>query len=348
MRQQIEEKFLEDLWQSSPAVGHSRLQGNAKGAGMADKELILRRFSDDLRGSSESVRNHRLYYAEKFLNYAGGVDLSRWNRDLVDGFIAELEKEGYAEGSIKTVLGIVKRVFDAAKEVSEGERNRAISEIDPNDPSAAAKLIQTISKPGPQWDVGKRVSARVGTGNVLKPSLTLDEVRRMVSAAKSGFLDSAEAFFLAFTSIYGLRREELRRLRREHFDFNGRVFWVDTAKGGERRYQLLCDEAIPYVENHDFRDRDLSRISRRFDSICDKAGVEKGREMGWHALRRMLDTLLIDRFGELPAKIFLRWRLSSSAAMELRYYTRDPLAVDREVLSGHPVLELWRDKAADS
>jgi len=141
-----------------------------------DKELILKRFSDDLRGSSESVRKHRLYYAEKFLDYADGVDLSRWNRDLVDGFVSELRREGYAGGSIRTILGIVKRVFDAAREISEGERNRAISEIDPNDPSATAKLIQAISKSGPQWDVGKRVGARVGTDDAVKPSLTLDEV----------------------------------------------------------------------------------------------------------------------------------------------------------------------------
>jgi len=311
-----------------------------------NRELVLKRFSDDLRGSSESVRNHRLRYAEKFLSYADGVDLSRWNRDLVDGFIAELEREGYARGSIKTILGIVKRVFDAAREVSEGERNRAISEIDPNDPSAAAKLIQTISKPGPQWDVGKRMGARVGTGDVVRPSLTLDEVGRMISVAKLGLLNPAEAFFLAFTSIYGLRREELCRLRREHFDFDSRTFWVDTAKGGEKRYQLLCDEVVPYVEDHDFKGYNLSQISRCFDSICDKAEVEKRQGMGWHAQRRMLDTLLIDRFGELPAKIFLRWRLSASAAMELRYYTRDPLAVDREVLGGHPILGFWRGKAA--
>jgi len=312
---------------------------------MANKELILKRFSDDLRGSKESVRKHRVYYASKFLDYADGTDLSQWNRDLVDGFVSKLEEEGYARGTIRNVFGIVKRVFDAAKEVSEDERNRAVSEIDPSDPSAAAKLIQIVSKPGPRWDVGKRANPKVEASDVVKPSLTFEEMEKMVLAAKSGVLEPAECLFLALSSIYGLRREELYRLRREHFDLDNRTFWVDTAKGGEKRYQLLCDEVVPYVENHDF-DAYYSpfKVSWYFGRICDKAGVERRQGMGWHSGRRLLDTLLIDQFGELPAKIFLRWRLSASAAMELRYYTRDPIAVDREVLEKHPVLELWRDR----
>jgi len=62
--------------------------------------------------------------------------------------------------------------------------------------------------------------------------------------------------------------------------------------------------------------------------------------MGWHSGRRYLDTQLVKSCGELYAHIFLRWKISTSPDMEVRYFSEDPLEVDKVVLLEHPVVPL--------
>jgi len=243
---------------------------------------------------------------------------------------------------VRTALGIVKRVFDAARAVHEAERTRLISEVDPNNPSAVAEILKAMQMPGPQWDLGKRWIPRVEASDITKPALSFDEIEKMVTAAKDSGLELPEICYLALSSIYGLRRGELCSVRKEHFDFNDNTLFVMTEKGGERRKQLLVEPIIPYLKEYDFGvDYSPFIMSHLFKKICFKSQVEKRDGMGWHAQRRALDTMLVEQFGELKTHVFLRWRLSSSSQMELRYFSADPLQIDDEVLAGHPVVALW-------
>ncbi|MBW2673823.1 MAG: hypothetical protein JRD89_10485 [Deltaproteobacteria bacterium] len=305
--------------------------------------MILDRFNQDLSGSDEHTRRDRRFYAMKFLEFAQDRPLSEWNKALVQAFQRHLEKEGYAPGTIRKAHGIVKRVFDAAKAVHEAERIRLISEVNPNDPAAVAQILKAISLPGPMWDVGKRGTPRVEKSDMVTPAHTIEEVARMVAAAKEGKLELAEVSFLGLASVYGLRRQELARVLPADIDYSAKTMFIRTCKGGEQREQLLANELIPYFQRYGFSEHySLSKLSELYRRVCVKAGVELRDGAGWHSFRRLLDTLLVDSFGELYAHIFLRWKLSSSSLMEERYYSRDPLEVDGEVLRGHPVLELWR------
>lgn len=315
------------------------LSRNKLSRGM-DKEAIIEYFLEDLSRSSEQTRNSRIFYCKKFLQFAGNKPFTEWNKTLVNDFVTSLEDEGYAPLTIRNIIGIVKRVFDAAKAVHEAERTRLISSVNPKDQSAVAEILQALSLPSPQWDMGKRAMPR-GVA-IDRPVLALDEIKQMVTAARDDSLELPQVFYLSLASIYGLRREELLRVRREDLDFNQKTIFVHTVKGGEQRPQLLADEIIPYLKEYSF---DIAyspfMMSFMFDKICAKSGVEDRDGGGWHCFRRALDTTLRDLCGALPTKMFMRWRLSSSPEMVDRYYSKDPLENDAFVLSKHPVVEFW-------
>jgi len=312
------------------------------------KKEILDQFISELSGASPATRASRRFYAGKFLQFASD-SFQEWNNAMVLAFISQLEKEGYAPSTIRNVYGIAKRVFDAAKTVHERQRTKLISEVNPEDPSAVAAILQAMSLPGPTWDVGKRgIVPRVDMMN--RPASTLDEIKKAVAIARNGGLELPEVCYLSLSSIYALRRGELCAVRKEHFDFNDNTLFVMTEKGGERRKQLLCDEIIPYLKEYDFKDYSPFMMSRMFKQILFKSGVHDRDGMGWHSYRRYLDTELRDslasdpnlnRDAQLITKIFFRWRLSSSSEMTDRYYTADPLIADKIALAHHPVVPLW-------
>lgn len=306
------------------------------------KQKILDHFVSDLSQSSDHTKKDRAFYAGKFLRFAGDRPFSEWNRTLVNEFLDQLRGEGYSPGTVRKVYGIVKRVFESAKAVHEAERTRLISGVNPNDPGAVAEIWKAMLLPGPLWDVGRRGAPRVASEDEVKPAATFEELKAMIDMVRDGSLGMAEAVYLSLSSIYGLRREELCRVRGEHLDFNEKTIYVLTAKGGERRKQLLCDEVIPILKDYDFKeDYSLFKMSALYHRICAKAGVEAKDGSGWHAPRRYLDTALRDLCGQLETKIFLRWRLSSSSEMVERYYSRDPLLTDKYVLDRHPLVPLW-------
>lgn len=305
---------------------------------------IVEHFRSELSNSSEHTREGRVFYARKFLDFAGDRPLSEWNKTLVNEFLAQLRKEGYSPGTIRfSIYGIVKRVFDSAKAVHEAERTRLISEVDSNDPAAIAQLIKAMSLPGPTWDLGKRSAPRVEAEDMVKPAATLEQISAMVAAAKGGVLTPAESAYLGLSSVYGLRREELCRVQPEHLNFKKRTVYVMTCKGGEKRNQLLCEEIIPFLEKYGFAEQpSLWQMSAMYVRIATKAGLTLPPGSGWHSPRRFLDTELRDLCGELETKIFLRWRISSSSEMVERYYSREPMVIDGAVIRVHPVVPLWR------
>lgn len=306
---------------------------------------ILDQFNSELSHSSEHTRQIRAFYALKFLEFADGRPFTEWNKSLVNDFLEKMKGEDYSPGSIRFIYSVVKRVFDAAKTVHEAERTKLISGADPADPNAIADILKAISLPGPQWDLGKRSAPRVNSEDVVKPASTMEELKVVVTAAKAGVLIPAETAYLTLSTVYGLRREELCRVRQEHLNFSDRTIYVLTAKGGEQRHQLLSDAVIPHLEGYDFSVvYSPYKMSELYLRIWAKAGLEPKEGGGWHSCRRLLDTELVTIFGQLKTHIFLRWKLSTSSLMTERYFSQDPLAVDKEVLEGgHPVVPLWRD-----
>ncbi len=302
------------------------------------RDDVLRAFIEELSHSSPHTVSDRKFYATKFLEFAGD-DLSKWNKQTVADFIKQLEAEEYASGTIRKIYGICKRCFDAAKTVHEAERVRLISTVDPKNPEAVAEVLEIISLPGPDWDLGKRSAPPVV--EEVKPELSLEEVEKMVGAAKS-VLALPEICYLALSSIYGLRCGELCAVRKEHLDFDAKTIFVLTEKGGERRQQLLCEEIIPILRSYNFETNFSHwQMSAMWWRVCSATGVNLGDGSGWDSFRRTISTILRPICGSLDIKIFLRWKISASSDMTERNFSGDVLEADARVLEMHPIVRLW-------
>ena len=330
-----------------------------------EKSDILQRFMSELDRSSPQTQTLRRYWAEKFLKFAPS-DFAAWNKTLVNAYEKKLRIEGYAPTTMRGMLGVVKRVFEAGTAVHEKNKQRIIQAVDPSDPTAVAEMIQAMQANGPDWDLGKRFLPKIQNSDMKRPAITDDEMGLMVEAAKSGKLSLGETCYLALGSIYGLRRGEICAVRQEDFDFDYPCFFVHTEKGGEQRKQLLAEPILPYLKKFDWPAITPIRMSYTFkDVICYKSGVltrHKGTVarasapdgdaewLGFHAVRRYLDTIVRDalasdaklnRDAQLITHIFFRWHLATGE-MSNRYYTVDPLAhADPLVLEHHPVVKLW-------
>lgn len=313
---------------------------------MVNREAIEARFLSDLSNSSEGVRKDRLFYCRMFLDYAGDTPLSEWRKELWERFRRKLSTKRkdynpYSPGTVAKIYGIVKRTYDAAKAVHESEKQKLIAATDTSNPAAVAEMVKALSTSGPDWDVGKRGAPRVKTGDVRSPAMTFDEIALMVKVARN--LGGVEAAVFSMLSVYGMREGEVSLVAPEHFDFPNRTIFVMTEKGGEQREQYLAEELIPYLE--DFQGGvTRGRVYNIFRRLEYKAGIEHQEGSGPHALRRYLDTALVDLFDVFYAHVFLRWkaeRQAESSAMVGRYYKKR-LEVDRKVLAKHPVLPLWR------
>ena len=304
----------------------------------------------ELENSSPQTLRVLLFWCDKFLACAP-EKLSEWDKRIVSEFRAKLEKEGYATETIRNALGIVKRVFDAARDVHEDERTRLAESADPSDAQAISEVLRSIAMRGPRWNVGKRFRPRAQADEITRPKMEMDEIGKIVQAARGGKLDKPEAAFVALSSVYGYRAGEIRTVQREDLDYKHGTIYVKTEKGGERRLQFLIPELIPYLKKYDW-DFDFSadQMTRMFKAICKTSGVALVYRRSWHAFRRTLETDIRDSLAcdkELTRDsvtilhIFFRYRMVSSRGMADRYYTMDSLQADKLALEHNPVVPLW-------
>lgn len=303
------------------------------------KEEILDRFCDRLKNSSEPVVKHRRFYAKKFLDFAGEPP---WSEKTVNDFVRGLEAEGYSKGTQRTIYGVVRTVFNAARSVAEEEKYRLLSSLDPQNPAAMTEMVAILATPPVEWPMPRGSAPRVEEGDVVAPASSFEDIGKMIVAAREGKLEPAEAAFIALSTTYGLRREELVRIRAE--DIKDGTIFIHTCKGGTQRTHIIPEEIAPFVSQYPF-DRLYSRFQLiwLYHRVEFKSGVESRPGTGWHSPRRALDTYLMD-YLPLPAvRLFLRWKVKSSSDMPVRYYSKGLEANDREVFAVHPFLPLWHE-----
>ncbi len=171
--------------------------------------------------------------------------------------------------------------------------------------------------------------------------LSPDEVARLIAFTRRQG-SKAEKFHLAMSTVYGLRRVELSRLSHESFE-DGTVK-IATAKHGTPRKHLIPEEIKPVVrdalQSHALG-YSISSLTAMFRKLYDKAGLKRNGKLGWHSIRRSLDTQLLDAgLNYYSVRDFLRWKASPSDMPSL-YHHSDPAAVDREVFEAHPFIACW-------
>lgn len=277
-------------------------------------EAMLKKYADNIApGNKLLVR-----WAERFLEYNRGD----FTRKGVEKYLNHLRSEGYADGTIHFVFGMIRRFFRVN---------------------------------GLEWPYRKGEGPVVNELSVFAPALSPTVVKKMIETAKKGYLEKDEAAYLALSTTYGLRLIEMATLTRERIDFNAGLIFIETAKHGRQRWHLVPPEIRPYLEAYDFSHHSRTHIEKAFYKIEKKSGFQRMKEVNWHSIRRILNRLLVDAGLPLPTvNDFLRWKRSDQT-MIARYYSvpivgpeietgiaRSDREIDEQVFAVHPFLPIWR------
>ena len=177
--------------------------------------------------------------------------------------------------------------------------------------------------------------------NVDRPSSSEGEIRQMIMTR----LAPVESAFLALSTTYGLRREELRRIRKEDIDYEGGTIFIRTCKHGDPRTHILAKQIVPVLKKHSFtKEYDPNTLSQIWHSIEQESGLKHKYSSGWHSIRRYLDTTLLEKAGLENTLVFLRWKTQTSSYMPFHYIEKQSQKVDEEVFKVHPVLPIWEER----
>jgi hypothetical protein len=179
---------------------------------------------------------------------------------------------------------------------------------------------------------------KVKDSEVNRPLFTRDQVVHIISRARE-VCSERELSFLAAASVYGLRREEIGTLEVSdgHVKVNG-------AKGGEVTFQIIPDAIKDYMKDYGACG-DVRYMSRVFQRIMSKVGLEVSRGYGWHSIRRALATEFAVRdVSALNILRFMRWSdasLKGEFGMVVIYARCEQDKMDRSIFEVHPYLSAW-------
>lgn len=298
---------------------------------MLTKNQILDNYQKGLSVEG-ALRTQYLRHATHFLEYTEGSGELTFDRQTVDAFLKHLAAtHHYSPGTVAFIFRIVRTMF-------------ARSDID--------------------WPYRHGEAPTVRENEVNAPALHPDVISKMIEAVKASG-DPDEKAFLAVSSTYGTRKEEMARITAADVNLQDHTIHVSTVKHGRDRLHLLPEELVPIFSQYDFAQGTTGqRLFFLWYRLEHRVGMKHVEGVNWHSIRRTLDTLLLAR-GVPAADVmsFLRWKQRTSSNMPYRYSAQtfvgfngkttnvigEALRVDQFIFGTdengerrHPFIDYWR------
>jgi integrase len=187
-----------------------------------------------------------------------------------------------------------------------------------------------------------------------RPAFTLEEVEKLIKSYP--LLTRPEKFYLACSTIWGLRSIELCRITKR--DYDGQVIRFHKAKRERPIVRLIPDELKPLFSGTRPTISSQTSLARLFDLICHKAKVRRPGGASFHAIRRCLADELeyvgaVHRLKKSYLGEWMGWsearigREAGGAAMAGTYISHDRRSensfdLDKAILPIHPFLPFWK------
>ncbi len=188
------------------------------------------------------------------------------------------------------------------------------------------------------------------------PAFMPEEIETLIKARDE--YSQGELFYVAVSTTWGLRREEMVRIRKR--DYNEQTIKIKIAKQKGRALRvehIIPDEINAILQKYHPKLNNINSLSYLFYRVLNKAGIEQRKGYGWHSVRRTLRTVLEWNLAEarLPLSLvadFMGWSKTQKGivyggAPMLGVYAHpeimssDPFALDRQVLKVHPFIKIW-------
>jgi len=290
-----------------------------------DKDELLEQYQKGL-GSEGKTRRLYLRYAQDFLDYGD----ASFERETVLKFLDRLKRKKYSDGTLNFVFRVIRTLYN---------RNS-----------------DALRKEGIDWPFRRGETPQIRENKIVAPALDPDVIVEMIEKMLTVGLPEEKAF-LALSTTFGLRREEMIELEPSDISIKDRSIHIKTLKHGRERTHLIPPQIVPALEGYSF-DNHLSEFALLgiWYRIEWKINFPHQDQVGWHSIRRTLNTLLMDQLPENTVMSFLRWKQRTSSHMPYRYSAqtfigRDTTAtrvigeakdVDGKVFQVHPFIKYWR------
>ena len=287
---------------------------------------LLEQYSKGL-ASTGKTRTLFIRFAADFLEYAN----SDFSREIINKYLEHLRmSHKYSDGTINLIFRVIRTLVSRNADV--------------------------LKENGFEWPYRRGESPTIREDSIQAPALHPNTIIKLIGAVRESG-DPEEAAFLALSTTYGLRRVEMVELSQADVRLKDKNIHIATAKHGRERTHIIPEELIPFLKGHDFSkemsDFGLFTLWYRIENRIKLSHIN---QVGWHSIRRTLNTLLLRKLPESTTMSFLRWKQRTSSHMPFRYsaikfvgeedetieVVGEALDVDSEVFRTHPFLEHWR------
>ena len=288
---------------------------------MLDQTLIDA-YADRLRGD----KNARQQYLAIIAAWGKHVK-SAPDRASIDKRIQEMESAGYAPGTVLHHFNQIRSFYNCNKL---------------------------------EWPYRRGEGPKIRERDVIKLALNDDLIERMVKVARRGLVSPVDTVNLALSTVYGMRRGEIGGITAADIKLPERTLYVETIHNGRERDHVIPEAIVPYIEAalpHIKRPRSAKAVTRSFYRVERATGLEHTLDLGWHSIRRSLDTRLLENtaISESSAQNFMRWKVAG-ANMARRYARGNTFVsgagasvvqsigdneIDLQIFAVHPFLKFW-------
>ena len=290
-----------------------------------DKDILLQRYEKGLT-SSGKTRGLYLRYAREFLDFSDG----KFDRETILRYLHHLKrKHKYSDGTVNFIFRLIHTLYN---------RN-------------SVELIRE----GTKWPFGRGETPRIRQNKVVALELDPDVIIEMIETVKAKG-EADEKAFLALSTTYGLRRQEMTGLRAEDVAMDNRTIRIATGKQREQRTHTVPSDIVPALSEYHFSTSisEFGLLSAWYRIEC-RIGLPHVDQVGWLSIRRTLYRLLRDRVPGYVLDSFMRWKRQSPFQASLpnraqRVVGRGairparingPRDIDERVFSVHPFLKYW-------
>ncbi len=261
-------------------------------------------------------------YAARYLNWLGDRPPSK---ECLQEFLDALEREGAKSQSRRFIFGVLRTLYHVN---------------------------------GLDWPFMRGEGPRYAHDDNA-PALHPEAVRQMIRAAKDGRLTPEQTSCLAMVTVYGMRREEVTRLSPGTFDLRASLISFQPAKDQPPRLHLIPAEIVWALRRWMFPEApDLNRMMEMWYELETGSGVPRIDGVGWHSIRRTLNSELRDRLNHTTVSLFMGWSTRtgdmSDRYTKTTYVGYGPAEtkqagwrreIDLQVFEVHPFLADWRRDA---
>lgn len=271
-----------------------------------------------------------LSYVRRFLESVGRRTL---NHATVEEFMAQMEREKKSPSTRSFIFGVLRSLFNT-------------NEL--------------------EWPEGLK-APRVMRGTRRVRGLHPEAIRQMIRTAVSGGYDPTEAAAVALVTTWGLRREDIVRIRPSDLRFDDNIItFFNPSKDSRPRAHMIPPEIAAYLEAWDLSTPlSIYLLESMWYRLEQKAGLPRIKGVGWHTIRRTLTTKLRRSvnpdtglaLSPTTVLMFMGWSGDTSKDMGDRYVTLEYVGwgeeelqqslwmedVDREIFAVHPFLPHWSE-----